>query len=261
LLKTENDRVTGFILLGGDVFDKENAFIENMTMWRRDKDNDQAYNPRRHSVSKQFWREFASLTVQNGTRQPGIVMWLATLKQKKMCPEAYIKLQTAAVVYGDKDFFVNDIISDALMVNAALLRELGADWGRRIADELAKTEECVRAYGALANDLAIAAGGDRESWARGKDPAAKAKEAAYFALDEPFRVWLAGIDPDMEAASATDYKSDTMRAWLDQMARLIRGLARAMTEAVDKTKSFELVVRANTSFENEMFKILEKGER
>lgn len=38
LLKREGDRVTGYALLGGVFFQKENAFSEQMTLWRKVED-------------------------------------------------------------------------------------------------------------------------------------------------------------------------------------------------------------------------------
>ena len=58
-LKCENDLVLGYTLLGGDFFPKENAFCEQMTLWRKDKND---YVPKRHLASKQLWRDFQYLT-------------------------------------------------------------------------------------------------------------------------------------------------------------------------------------------------------
>lgn len=88
-LKRKGQRVTGYYLLGGDFFDKENAFIEPMTVWKnpdRKKIND--YVPRRHDFSKQFWRECPAVLLNDKEdRQPGIAgVILAYMGQKASRP-------------------------------------------------------------------------------------------------------------------------------------------------------------------------------
>ena len=68
LLERNEDGITGCSLLGGEFFERENAFIEPMTVWR-DSGNKKKdiYTPRRHDPSKQFWREFASVYPESDT--------------------------------------------------------------------------------------------------------------------------------------------------------------------------------------------------
>ena len=62
LLQKENDKVIGFLLLGGDYFDREEAMIEPMTVWRRNKTKTTEIDvPRRHDKNKQLWRDFSSI--------------------------------------------------------------------------------------------------------------------------------------------------------------------------------------------------------
>ena len=80
-LKRHENYVTGYLLLGGDFFDRENAFIEHMTIWRnaaRRSSDTPEYHPRRHNPSRQLWRDFSVLAGQSETiRRPGIVNWIA----------------------------------------------------------------------------------------------------------------------------------------------------------------------------------------
>ena len=78
LLHRKEEKVIGYALLGGDFFNKENAFCEQMTVWRasQDKKSDPlVYRPRKHDSSKQFWQEFpAVFAPDEGQRMPGVEM-------------------------------------------------------------------------------------------------------------------------------------------------------------------------------------------
>lgn len=59
LLERNNDKVTGYRLLGGDFFSRENAFNETMTVWKSVMERGTStgqYQPKRHDSSKQMWR-------------------------------------------------------------------------------------------------------------------------------------------------------------------------------------------------------------
>ena len=220
LLHRENDgRVTGYSLLGGDFFDKENAFCEQMTVWRSGqakKNTPVTFQPFRHDPSKQFWREFPSVfTQQPNTRQPGIVRWLTRLQtdglldRKKM-----MQFRVTAVQYGDKDFFVTDTFSDSLSFHALLLDELGKMWRNKITEEIGRCEKLAVCLYDLAKDLAVAAGGDSKTVSNA------AAQQFYFQIDKPFRDWLYTIDPDWD-----DEKSEqNVRDWQAKAKQIARRL-------------------------------------
>lgn len=225
LLKREEAAVVGFTLLGGDYFPKENAFTEQMTVWRntaKKEADPNEYVPRRHDPSRQLWRDFSALIVQlaHGHR-PGIVDWIARLKIEGLVGRTHFRFQTAAVKYGDKDFFIDDVYADSLSVHADLLTELGEDWVNRITNEVAVAEKLVDQVGYLAQSIAKATGDSDGVEQRGA-----AKEQAYFGLDIPFRNWLREIDPqrdEIEKACAL---------WWEQEQRIIRRLgAKIVREA------------------------------
>ena len=84
LLDREGEIVTGFSLLGGDFFPRENAFAEQMTVWRdpdakkSKKTGQVTFVPSRHDPAKQFWREFPAVFCEEGesVRRPGVVRWV-----------------------------------------------------------------------------------------------------------------------------------------------------------------------------------------
>lgn len=211
----EEDSVVGYALLGGDFFPKENAFAEQMTIWRiasQKKAGPPEYHPKRHDPSRQLWRDFAAFVGQSEAKHlPGVVAWLARLKSDNLIPRSHFRFQTAAVKYGDKDFFVDDVFADSLSFNADLLTTLGENWVNRIIDMIGKTEELVRQIGYLAQNLAKAAG-DSD----GSSQKQAAQEQAYFLLDSPFRRWLEAIDPERDSIN------DTCTQWWEQAKIIIR---------------------------------------
>lgn len=209
LLKREGNNVLGYRLLGGDFFPKENAFTEQMTLWRKDAKQD-VYNPKRHDPSRQLWRDFSAFLAEGESfRKPGIVRWLSILKDQGHL-DRIVTLQIASVKYGDKDFFVTDVFQDSLAINANMISRLGQEWVTRIIGLFTMTEDCVKQLSFLAADLAKASGDSDSSHQKaGEGIGSAAKAEAYFRLDMPFRKWLADIDPaqtDIEKAEQ-DFKN------------------------------------------------------
>lgn len=181
-----------------------------------------------------------------------------------------IKLTTAFVGFGDKDFFVDDIGSDSLSFNAGMLSNIGVAWISRICEILSSTDEAVKAVGTLATDLAEAAGDKRDKQGKpspamtGKRDAAKSE--AYFRLDEPFRSWLAGIDPKIDRI---DLK---LGEWKEVTFKILSGLGE---ELVAQTGTISFIgispppnsdrspvnsSKAYNSFISKIYKILKKGD-
>lgn len=216
LLQREGNNVIGYRLLGGDFFPKENAFTEQMTLWRKDTKQD-VYNPKRHDPSRHLWRDFSCFLAEGeGLRKPGIVRWLSTLKDHGHI-DSMVTLQIASMKYGDKDFFVKDVFQDSLTINANMVSRLGQEWIIQITRLLSLTEDCIRQLFILAVDLAKASGdSDSQHHKAGEGSGNAAKAEAYFRLDMPFRKWLANIDPtqtDLDEAEQ-DWKSIVRRILL-----------------------------------------------
>ena len=215
--------IIGYSLLGGDFFPRENAFAEQMTIWRASatkKEGTPEYTPRRHDPSRQIWRDFAPLVSRReGVRRPGLVNWLARLTYEGLLPQKHFRFQTAAVSYGDKDFFVDDVFSDSLSLSTKLLTDLSQHWVERISYELEVTEGLVYRVSELAQRLAKASGD-----ANGDAQRHSAKQQAYFRLDKPFRDWLESIDPE---GADMDTVCD---AWWQQARRIVRTLGKELVE-------------------------------
>lgn len=229
LLCRKGQTVTGFTLLGGDFFPRENAFAEQMTVWRdpdpkkSKKTGTPTFVPSRHDPSRQFWREFPAVFCDEGesVRKPGIVRWIEALQSstpRQLDRRRMICFRISGMKYGDKDFFVNDAFSDSLTFQAELLEGLAKNWRKRITTEIGSCEQAARYVGRLAQNLALAAGDKNDTGAEA------ARAQFYFAVDQPFRRWLQSIDPE------TDEPVEKAAEWQEQAYRLAAELGRQMVE-------------------------------
>ena len=231
LLNREGENVTGYTLLGGDFFERENAFCEQMTVWRAAQASKNApvvYLPKRHDPAKQFWREFSSVFLQeSGGRCPGVVWWIEELIHPKnaiLDRKTLIRFQITGVGYGEKDFFVTDTFSDSLTFHTALLDELGRRWRQKITDEIDRCGKLAQAVGNLAKNLDIAA--TDPDHAGKKNSAKAAQEQFYFRLDQPFRRWLCDIDPAWDSETAEKHISQ----WRADAKRIAQTLGRQLVD-------------------------------
>jgi CRISPR system Cascade subunit CasA len=219
LLMWDNDRVIGYKLLGGDFFQKENALVEQMTLWRnaaKKKTDPPEFTPRRHDPSRQIWRDFSLLVKSDVShRKPGVVGWLSRLRAENYIRRVQFRFQIASVKYGDKDFMIEDVFGDSLIFNSELLTELGESWITRIIDEIKYTDSLVYHAGKLASDLERASGNSGES-----DKRSSTREQAYHLIDEPFRLWLESINP-LEDIHRMDEICDR---WFTEAKGIIRDL-------------------------------------
>lgn len=206
ILQRDGDRISGLKLLGGDFFPKENAVYEQMTLWRNSQDKKNqppVWTPRRHNANKAMWRELPVVLLANDdeglndVRKPGVLEWLGRLKQAELYDRPLTCCKIVAALYGDKDFFVNDSICDALDFHADILTEQFAEeWQNIIVTEVNVAEKTAGIMGALAMDIALASGADRDKV--GINCSQKAQQEFYFAVDRPFREWLADIEPQQD---------------------------------------------------------------
>ena len=229
LLHREGAKVVGFTLLGGDFFPRENAFAEQMTVWR-DQDPKQSkktgtytFVPSRHDPSRQFWREFPAVFCEEGggMRKPGVVRWEELLQSdqgRQLDRRRMVCFRISGMKYGDKDFFVNDSFSDSLTFQAELLEALKKPWRTKITTEIGNCERAAKIVGHLAQNLDLAAGGG------GDADSESARAQFYFRIDQPFRQWLQSIDPEM------DDQDEKMAQWQEQAHQIAKELGRQMVE-------------------------------
>lgn len=222
MLDRDETGVTGYYLLGGDFFAKEGAFSEQMTIWsvtKEKKSSPVIYLPKRHNPSKQMWREFQTMTAQGeNLHRPGVVAWLALLRSCDLIEKSRkIRLKVAAVIYGDKDFFVVDIYSDALDFSLSLLDKLSALWIRMITEQIDYCDRLAKEMYIFARNLDIAGGGTGDT-----DCVRTPQDQLYYRFDSPFRAWLRSIDP------MNDDMDEKIRLWRKTAWNVTLSLGREM---------------------------------
>jgi CRISPR system Cascade subunit CasA len=236
LLKRDGDLVTGYSLLGGDFFPKENAFSEQMTLWGPVYNNKReiiGFQPRRHDPSRQIWREFPSAFLDNESENvghiPGLVRWISALNREKcLNGKKMISFSIASVQYGDKDFFISDSFQDNLSFHTGLLSEMGKIWRKYISEEIERCNKLAFYIARLRNDLAEAAGMENN------DLGAQAKEQFYFLIDEPFRRWLSSIDPQMPRTQEYSKREE----WRETAQRIARDFGRELVATAGEKAFF-----------------------
>lgn len=239
LLRQEGGKVIGLTLLGGDFFQKENAFTEQMTIWRsvKAKKNEPInYVPQRHDASKKFWREFPSVFCEaNGSRKPGIVQWIELLHRMLQKPhivesKQLIHFKTVGTLYGDKDFFANDCYADSLSFQMKILDEMERRWRSRITGEIEKCETAARYVGELRRDLAVAGGFSYSDKTKGvlDKMTESVRSDFYFIVDEPFRQWLQSIDTE-------DDLDEKMEEWQRKCRNLAMTMGRRLVQESGST--------------------------
>ena len=206
LLHRTGEIVDKAFALGGDFFSKENAFAEQMTIWRTmpvKKNEPVVFVPCRHDPAKQFWREFPAVFCQDGGHRPGVVCWIEKLQERRLKlldPRRKVHFRIVGVLYGTQNH-IDDIFSDSLTFQAGLLDELSKRWTVRINREVQRCEDAAKLIGTLCKELKIAGGLDYNQ-VKGFMEVQKVTEDAraqfYFAVDQPFRQWLQAIDPEQD---------------------------------------------------------------
>lgn len=220
-------RVTGYMLLGGDIVSKENAFTEQMTLWYQ---KEGSFVPRRHDPSRSIWRDYQSLLVKsmedNSCRLPGVVRWAKDLENEGLIKYDSITFSVVGAVFADKDFFINDFSSDTITVNRSLLSAMNETWNYRIANIVSVTDRMVSQIWRYASNIATICGCDDNTC---KAFGSEAKARAYRDLDHPFREWLRSIDPNVE-----DNVDNKMIEWLDTAFNILKEDAKMILEDSDE---------------------------
>lgn len=244
-LKREGQKVTGYYVLGGDFFDKEEAFVmEPMTIWKKTGSRGgDGYVPRRHDFSKQFWREYpAVIRNDDGNRQPGIISWVKYLEEYGLIQNLCLNIRIVSVQYGDKDFFISNVFSDSLQLHASLISDMNVAWQTAVLDSIRFCDTVSRKVWSFARNINLASGGS-ESAKEGTAEffAENVKADFYNRIDGPFRRWLYALNPK------TDDAESRKKEWKKECV----GMARRMgNEIVRQAGTAAIFGRTKTGAED-----------
>ena len=221
--------VVGYEVLGGDYWESENTFGEQMTLWSRtSKENEKmTYEPQQHEAGKQLWRELPSMLDPKG-RKPGVLAWNQQLQSLRILSgKEQIVLKMVGIRYDDQGASVKDVYTDQLEMQLATLNDLGRKWTVRINREVERCEDTAKSIGILCKELKLAGGLDYNQ-VKGFKEMQKVTEDAraqfYFAVDQPFRQWLQEIDPEQ------DDPDEAVRRWEAQARRIAEELGAKMVQ-------------------------------
>jgi CRISPR system Cascade subunit CasA len=208
---------------------------EPMTAWRRSPNQEKSlglplvYMPRVHTPSRAMWRGIAALLPsRSGSVQgadgaarlvPGVVSWISELRGAgALSDEQTVRAHAYGIEYGTQSAVITEVVDDAVSVHVALLSEAAVVLGEQVELAVETADKAVWSLGVLAAEVAIASGGDAEG------PKGKAIEAAYSALDGPFRSWVSGLDAKTDPVSARD-------DWDATAQSVVRAIAREVAES------------------------------
>ena len=176
-----------------------------------------------------MWRDFGIITgTGEKVRAPGVVSWVSELKAKGLLSrDRVIRFRAAGAKYGDKDFFIEDILSDHLDFHAGLLEEGGKLWAKLVSEKIEQTEKGAWLLGKLAEGIFKAEGGQPDS----DTQSARYHEAVqgyYAAVDIPFRRWLGNLNPEqgnseeLRAGKDAQWRQEAYRIALEQGKQMVR---------------------------------------
>lgn len=210
MLKRKDRKIIGFKAIGGEFYDIVNDTVEQMTLLcerKPQKKGDKGdIAPKTHNKEINAWREFPSLFVE-GDLKPGIVIWMDILYDYGLIDrKRMLTFQMTGLEYGDgMSYTYGDIINDSLSLSVGFLSELGKPWITRVKNQVEKCENIVsRLFYFFAKDIAIMLyHGDNDKAVSIRKPLAT---RYYFLINNPFKDWLAGINPETDDKDEKEYE-------------------------------------------------------
>lgn len=228
----DGERVTAVLIANGDPLHPRDQFrAETMTGWRRSqaqektlKSADPIYMPRAHVPGRAVWRGLAGLlagTDSAATTHAGRWLdWVAELKEEEvLLPTFPLRLRTLGMHYGAQSSVIEDITDDVLSLSLAVLSD--PQLKTLAVDAVTDVDVAVRVLGQFAEELARAAGADREL---GASRRGEAREQGYAALDAPYRAWVRTLSPDTD-------RDPTRAAWQHRVRREVIAVMRHLLDS------------------------------
>ncbi|MDD7363426.1 MAG: type I-E CRISPR-associated protein Cse1/CasA [Peptoniphilus sp.] len=184
-------------------------FIEPMTLWRFNKqgDNKDRYTPRKHREEQSLWRSFGLISGKGeNEREPGVIQWI-TDESISPCIQGRRYRLVAVTMKDDGNATswvpVNEI-TDTLRLHEKLLTDEG--WEKRVNDVVDMTNRVVQnIYGRFMYEVKDIRNVKQDGFVE--------REIAqlYYAVDEPFRQWIARIQPSEDKESTIDTWKKTLK--------------------------------------------------
>jgi CRISPR system Cascade subunit CasA len=224
----KDDRVVGVVLTNGDKLESRNLYrYEPMTAWRRSLTQEKklkqspVYLPLTHQPGRALWRGLDSIFGKNTEEdipsiiKPELEDWISYLASREggqqLNQRYLLKAHAVGFEYGTQSSVITNLIDDKVELSAFLLSHEGESLVTLAKDCAASTSDAINALGIFAGNLIKATGSSDDNQIRGAKQDSQAQ--AFFEVDSPFRLWLAGLDESSDAK--------TERAQWRQSARQI----------------------------------------
>ncbi|MCH4071739.1 type I-E CRISPR-associated protein Cse1/CasA [Pseudoramibacter sp.] len=196
----------------------EDNFLEPMTVWHFNETgvHKEHYTPKKHRPDQAMWRSFGLITMRTSDekhqRRPEILSHLDRI-QKKMGSRQITIHAVGMQDDGNATSWVPvDEITDTLNVNDFVVSDTSdAGWIIRINDAVDMTKQVAAVYRGFLLDIARIRNQDIKK--EGRVFADSGTEDFYQALNEPFRNWLARLQPE-------DSKDDKISEWYKVLKRI-----------------------------------------
>ena len=200
------------------MFGYDNALIELMTTWRRDKKTND-YRPAAkglRSLGIAMWRNFGQyvkVREADDIHEPGLVVWLRLLKSQHLIAHDKPLLLNSAVLISDGNATSQspaaEVVDDMQMQADVLFDSEIADyWPVRIEDVIELTQTVGTDYYHFASDIGKIRNLDVRSFAGGMSA------KFYERLNEPFKDWLEGL-------TGQDDREAKINLWKTQLKEIV----------------------------------------
>ena len=200
-------------------------FLEPMTLWQfnRNGANRNKYTPRKHKEHESLWRSFGSLVDEKNNRKVGIIEWYNKLNLGK---NPSIKSITMLDNGDSKTLVPVGQVSDQIDIDHEVGKDLSEKgWIDRISEQVILTQEIIdKDYERFVDSVVQIRFSSSKN---GKEPQKSQIQnylnKAYFAVDEPFKEWLASIKKD-------DKKEEKIKLWKQELKKIIESQVQDLIE-------------------------------
>ena len=201
-----------------DINHRDN-FLEPMTLWKYNVSgkNRDSYTPKKHLLNQSLWRSFGLLSIKDTDlqhRKPGVIEWLTYIDDiigNRLSNIVAISMQDDG---NPQSRLPTDEVIDSIFINDLVLTDLDeGGWVPRINEVVEETKKIIsRTYKTYINDIKEIRNISNGSYTQ------QIVESLYFKIDQPFRQWLASIQPE-------DDKDSKIQEWRVLLKKIVKAEA------------------------------------
>lgn len=190
--------------------DHKDLFVEPMTMWKSNRDEE--YTPLKQKHHQSMWRSFSLLMHSDGSkmqRKPGIIKWQHNLRSK-ISKDYRVGLNTISVEDDGNatSWMPTNELYDYLQLNQLVLVDIEeSGWMPRIIDMVDITKKVINGYYKhFVTNILLIHGVEAKA-----DVVNRYLESFFSVIDQPFRQWVQSIQYN-------DDKEDKIQDWYNVLA-------------------------------------------